>query len=278
MSELDSWLENFRDASTDALLALLAYIPYLLSALALLAVGWVIARLVRVLIEKAAAGFDVILQNLGKKTANRSLRMTPGIIALIGNISFWIILLLFTTIATRVGRLDTINSWLDRIIAYVPTLLVGGLIALVGYVLSKYVREIIVTTAATTASRQGKLLGLIAQSVILLTSVVISLDQIGIDITFLTTLLGILIGASLLSLAIAFGFGARAFVGNLIGAQQVQQLIQQGETARIGDAEGQVLEITPTSVVLLTEQGRINVPAKLFQEQSALILSKDEDE
>jgi hypothetical protein len=53
-------------------------------------------------------------------------------------------------------------------------------------------------------------------------------------------------------------------------------MIERGESARIGESEGRVLEITPTCVVLITDRGRLLVPAKLFQQQATLILS-DED-
>jgi hypothetical protein len=39
-----------------------------------------------------------------------------------------------------------------------------------------------------------------------------------------------------------------------------------------------VLEITPTTVVLVSSKGRHIVPAKIFQEQMTLIVADQEDE
>jgi hypothetical protein len=134
------------------------------------------------------------------------------------------------------------------------------------------------TTVASTGSRQSELFGFAAQSAVFLSAVVIGLDQIGIDVTFLITLLGIVVGGVLLGVVFAFGFGARAFVGNLIAAQQVHQVLEPGIVVQIGDEQGQVLEITTTSVVLITAKGRLIVPAKTFQEQMTLIVADHENE
>jgi hypothetical protein len=47
---------------------------------------------------------------------------------------------------------------------------------------------------------------------------------------------------------------------------------------RVAEEEGQVLEITPTSIVLVGAKGRLMVPAKVFQEQTSLIVADHEDE
>jgi hypothetical protein len=94
----------------------------------------------------------------------------------------------------------------------------------------------------------------------------------------LITLLGIVVGGSLLGLVFAFGFGARTFVGNLIAAQQLRQILEPGTVVRVAEEEGQVLEITPTSIVLVGAKGRLMVPAKVFQEETTLIVADHEDE
>jgi len=200
------------------------------------------------------------------------------VLALIGNVIFWVVILVFASAAARVGRLDAFTSWLDRIVAYLPTLVAGGLIALAGYLVSTLIRDVVTTTVASTGSHQSELFGFVAQSAVFLSAVVIGLDQIGINVTFLTTLLAIVVGGVLLGVVFAFGFGAREFVGNLIAAQQAHQIIEPGVVVQVGEEQGQVLEITATSVVLVTARGRLVVPAKMFQERMTLIVADHEDE
>jgi hypothetical protein len=278
MDNLSAWLDDFRTTVLDGLEAFASYLPYLLGALTLFVVGWLVARLLRALFMRLGAGLNKLLDRVVQPLGARRLKLAQPIIALIGNVIFWVVVLIFAATAARVGRLDAFTAWLDRIVAYLPTLLAGGLIALAGYLVSTLIRDVVSATVASTGSGQADLFGFIAQSAVFLSAVVIGLDQIGIDVTLLITLLGIVVGGSLLGIVFAFGFGARTFVGNLIAAQQLRQVIEPGTVVRVAEEEGQVLEITPTSIVLVGAKGRLMVPAKVFQEETTLIVADHEDE
>jgi hypothetical protein len=278
MDNVSAWLADFRATVLDGLEAFAGYLPYLLGALTLIVVGWLVARLLRALFMRVGAGLNRLLDRVAQPLGARQLRLAQPIITLIGNVIFWVVVLIFAATAARIGRLDAFTAWLDRIVAYLPTLLAGGLIALAGYLVSTLIRDVVSATVASTGSSQADLFGFIAQSAVFLSAVVIGLDQIGIDVTLLITLLGIVVGGSLLGIVFAFGFGARTFVGNLIAAQQVRQILEPGSVVRVAEEEGQVLEITPTSIVLVGAKGRLMVPAKVFQEQTTLIVADHEDE
>jgi small-conductance mechanosensitive channel len=113
---------------------------------------------------------------------------------------------------------------------------------------------------------------------VFVTALVIGLDQIGIDVTFLIILAAVTVGGLLLSISLAFGFGTREFVGNLIAAQQLKSTLEEGDHLRIGDVEGRVLEITATAVILINETGRVHVPARLLQLGTSTIVAGDSDE
>jgi hypothetical protein len=278
MGDLSAWLADFRTTLADTLRGFIGYLPDLLGAIALLIVGWVVARILRTLFVKLGSGLNRLLDRVRQPVGTRRVRLSQPVLTLIGNVIFWVFILIFAAMAARVGRLDAFTTWLDRIVAYLPTLVAGGLIALAGYLVSTLVRDVVSTTVASTGSHQSELFGFAAQSAVFLSAVVIGLDQIGIDVTFLITLLGIVVGGVLLGVVFAFGFGARAFVGNLIAAQQVHQVIEPGIVVQIGEDQGQVLEITTTSVILITAKGRLIVPAKTFQEQMTLIVADHENE
>jgi hypothetical protein len=278
MESVTAWLNDFRTTVLDGLEAFAGYLPYLLGALTLFVIGWLVARLLRALFMRMGAGLNKLLDRVVQPLGARRLKLAQPIIALIGNVIFWVVVLIFAATAARVGRLDAFTAWLDRIVTYLPTLLAGGLIALAGYLVSTLIRDVVSATVASTGSGQADLFGFIAQSAVFLSAVVIGLDQIGIDVTLLITLLGIVVGGSLLGIVFAFGFGARTFVGNLIAAQQLRQVLEPGTVVRVADEEGQVLEITPTSIVLVGAKGRLMVPAKVFQEQTTLIVADHEDE
>jgi hypothetical protein len=278
MSDLSQSLQSMQATLADAYRSFIEYLPLFLSALLLLLAGWLVARLLRSICIRLAGGLDNVLERISRwSRTRRRLTLTGGARTLIGNAVFWVVILLFVAMAARVARLELFTIWLDRIVAWLPTLLAGGLIALAGWFVSTLVRDLVAAALDSAGSPQSELFGRVAQSAIFLAAMVIGLDQIGIDITFLTTLLAIVVGGLLLSVALAFGLGARDLVANLIGAQQLQRLLEPGQVARIDDIQGQVLELTPTSVILSTENGRMAIPARRFQEVAMLIVTADDD-
>lgn len=106
-------------------------------------------------------------------------------------------------------------------------------------------------------------------------ALIVGLEQAGIDVAFLTTIIGIIIGTAGIGLALAFGFGSRGFVSNLIGTHHMRRHLHPGQTVRIGQWEGEVLEFTPTGIVLATESGRMMLPGKSFNEEAVSFLTPD---
>lgn len=278
MEDVSGTLESMGEATTGAIEALVESLPLLVAALLLVLAGWVVARLARGGTMKLAAGVNALLVRFGRRRVQRSAQMTPAVVSVVGNVAFWLVMLVAVALAARVGGLQMFTVWLDRIVSYLPTLLAGGLILLAGWLVSTLARDVVAAALESAGSEQSHFFGLMAQAAIFLAALVIGLDQIGIDVTMLTILFGVIVGGLLLCLALAFGLGARSFVGNLIGAQQIRGLLQPGQRARIGEHEGTVVELTPTTVVLATEQGHVTIPAKLFQEQVTLVYAPEDDD
>lgn len=277
MEQVSTWFEGLSTTATQMLATLISYLPNLLGAVLLLLAGWVIARLLRVGIQRAGDGINRLLDRFLRAGSLLKVRLSPQALQLVGNIAFWLIILFFITAATKVARLDAFSAWLDQIVAYLPTLLASGLIILAGYLISALVRDLVSATILSSGLGQSELFGALAQGVTLLLAVMIGIEQIGIDITFLVTFIAIVVGAVLAALSIAFGLGARNYVSNLIGAHALQQQFQPGQFARMGAVEGEILEFTPTGVILATAEGRLTVPAKIFDEEVTLLVTPEDD-
>ncbi|MEO1253237.1 MAG: hypothetical protein AAFW81_12940, partial [Pseudomonadota bacterium] len=131
------------------------------------------------------------------------------------------------------------------------------------------------SSARAAKAGQSALIGKFAQGGIFITALIIGLDQIGVDVTFLVALFAVSAGAIFVGFSIAFGLGARDYVSNLIGARTARQKIRPGTMLRVGDIEGEVLEITQTQIALDTADGRTLVPARITEESMIVIVSSD---
>ena len=253
---------------------IVAYLPKVVIAVAVLVLGWLLARLLRMLIVRTISRLDQFWQQLISKRGLQNLQPRHPPARIVGELIFWLLMLVFVTLSTEILGLGIFGTWLKEIVTYLPLAAAGLLIVLVGFVLSSLARDLVASTAASAGLTHGDLLGRSAQFIILFIAIIIGIDQIGIDIAFLSIIIGIILGTMLLAIALAFGFGAQTHVSNVIAANQLRLLYSVGDKVRIDDIEGRVTDITASRVIIETETGSVDVPAKFFDEKITIITEK----
>ncbi|MCW8901669.1 MAG: mechanosensitive ion channel [Gammaproteobacteria bacterium] len=250
------------------------YLPKIAVAVLVLVIGWVIARLSRLLVVRMISRLDQLWQNFIMKRGSVHLQPRQPPARIVGGLVFWLLLLIFVTLATEILGLDIFGIWLKAITTYLPLVIAGLLIVIIGFIVSSLARDLVSSTMTSSGMSHGDLLGRSAQIVILFIAIVIGVDQIGIDIKFLSVIVGIILSAVLGSLALAFGLGAQTHVRNIIAANQLRQLYQIGDKVRVGNIEGRIVDILVSRVLIETETGSVDVPAKIFDEEVTTITDK----
>lgn len=252
----------------------LEYLPRIGAAILVLIVGWFIARLIRSVIVKAIGQLDLLWQRFINKQGLAQMQPRHPPARIVGELVFWLLILVFVTLATEILGLSIVGEWLAELVKFLPLAVAGVLIVLVGYVLSSLARDLVNSTASSVGLARSDLLGRAVQIVILFTAVVIGVGQIGIDVAFLIMIAGIVLAAMLGGLALAFGLGARTHVSNVIAANQLRGLYQVGDRIRVGEVEGRIIDITVSRIILETESGTVDIPAKIFDEQVTVITER----
>jgi small-conductance mechanosensitive channel len=247
------------------------YAPSILGAVVLLVAGWFVARLLRGLAVKLMGVAELLLHRMFRGRAAAP-RIPSASTEIVGSILFWVVILFFVAAATQVLGLDVFTAWLRDLVGYLPTLLAGALIILAGALLSGLSRDLTVAATGNLPEPQRVLLGRIVQGVILVAAVAVGADQIGIKITFLTILAAVVASAVIGGVALAVSLGARSYIGNLIGAHHLRQAFGIGQRVRVGNYEGRILDVTPVSLVIESEEGRVTLPGKVFNEEPIVLL------
>ncbi|MCW9048152.1 MAG: mechanosensitive ion channel [Gammaproteobacteria bacterium] len=250
------------------------YMPRIAAAVLLLLVGWLLARLLSFLVVRTIRKLDVLWQRLVLKRGIEYLQPNHPPTRIVGELVFWLLMLVFVTLATEILGLGIFGTWLKKTVTYLPLAVAGMLIVLVGFVVSSLVRDLVASAAESAGLSHGDLLSRTAQISILLFAIILGIDQIGIDIMFLSIIAGIVLAAMLGGIALAFGLGARTHVSNIIAANQLRQIYQIGDKVRIGDIEGRLMNIMMSRVIIETESGTVDMPAKIFDEQVTMIIEK----
>jgi len=193
-------------------LALLGhFLPRLVLALAVVAGGWVLAKLARFAITRGlrAFNFTVLTERAGTDGFLKQGGIEADTVDLLGMIVHWSVILLALVVAFNGMGLTYMTDLLTRVVLFMPRLIVALVIIVFGSYFARFMRNSVSAYCRASGIQDAELLGGVAQYAILTFVVLIALDQVqvGGDIvrqSFLIVLAGIV-----LALAIAFGLGGR---------------------------------------------------------------------
>jgi len=276
MNDLKEFGQSIGDVTRAVVDRVTGHLPDVIGAVVLLAVGWLVARLLRVVTVRGMQVVETLLGRLAGPARAERVRVARSA-GLIGAIVFWIVLLFFVTAATHVLGLQTFTQWLARLLDYLPTLAAGLLIIAAGYVLASFVGDVVQAAATRLTPAQRVAVGRAAQGVTLLAAILVGADQIGIKVTWLAILAAVVVATVLGGVTIAVSLGARGYVANLIGAHYLRQAFQVGQRVRVGGFDGRILDVTATSLVLETAEGRVALPGRVYHDEPIVLVTRGND-
>jgi small-conductance mechanosensitive channel len=152
-----------------------------------------------------------------------------------------------------------------------PLLPVAVLIIILSFFVGSLCRQVVASTFRAMEIAQAELFGSSIKYLVIVTGVLLGMDQVGIDIGFLAALISIFLAAVLGAIALAFRLGARVYVANVLASRQLRKLYRVGDTVMLDGRKGRIAEITATMIILQSVEGQLAMPAGLFQEKMSVL-------
>jgi len=250
------------------------YLPSVVGAAGLVIVGWLLAVVLRFVSARVLSGLLALLARQPRigHALDRS-RLGPGFARLASHVIYWLVLTLF--VAAAVERLDLplAAALVSALAAYLPRVLLGLAIVFAALVAGQFARTGVSAAAGAAGLPQAALLGATTQVVLLFFGVVTAADLLGIHSTLLTVVVAVAVGALLGGATLAFGLGSGPAVANIISMFYVLKTYRVGQQVRVGDIEGEIVEITQTGVVIAVPEGRVLVPGRRFIDDVSLLIT-----
>lgn len=247
-----------------------AYLPNLIGAILIVAIGLFFAWSIKWLILHLGVGIDKVIRAIG--FASLQARLKWPLADILGWFSYWLIVLIFLKAALTSLNLPSLVELLGKLIHSIPMLLIAAIVIFGGVVISNVIRDKIILSARSIGIQQAELLGSLTRFLVIILAVIVGLTQIGIDVRLFEHILTILFAAVVGSVGLAFGLGAGPTVSNIISARYVKKNYQIGQVLQINNMEGKILELLPTGIILETETGRTFIPAKMFEQEASILL------
>lgn len=232
--QIQQTVTNFRDTSEaivyslyNALMRFVSFLPALVGAAIILVVGWFVSGLLANLIERGlkAVGIERAVEHsgFGDFVARSGTKMTvSGVIATLVK---YFIFLIFVQAAANVIGIPQLTEIINRIILFIPNVIVAMAIIVIGSVIAKFLSGLVRSSVSELGVGNPNLLATLTNYIVIGFAVIAAIDQLGIAATLVNTLLIGLIGSVALAVGLAFGLGGRD-----VAAQITQKWYEGSQT------------------------------------------------
>ena len=204
----------------DALTGIILLIPRLIGALIILLIGWIIGKIVARIISRIADGVGIDQRTLQTPLGDMMGGNEDAVANTFGKIGAYYIYFLAILAAADVLNIPLLSQFINDAAAYLPALIAGVLIIVVGFIVADFVGDVIQRSASTTGSDAGSMLASAVQVFLYFIVIVVGLDTMQVNVEILYIFAGALAGglglAVAIGLGIAFGLGGRDYVADNI--------------------------------------------------------------
>lgn len=200
------------------LIKIWSYVPVLAGVIVILVVGWLIAKLIESVIVRVlkAVRLDAASDKAGVSNVLAQGEIKLTLSELLGAIIYWLVMLVVMVAALNALNLTVAADLLSRLVEYVPNIIIAIFVLVLGSFLASFVAAIVRTSASNVGIERAKLLGQITQTVLVVFSVIIAIEQLKIATALIALAVNIILAALGLGIALAFGLGCRDIAGKFV--------------------------------------------------------------
>lgn len=211
--------ENWADVTYQALLSLwqgfLSFIPVLIGAMLVFVIGWFISvwagKIVTEVLKRIKLNEMFKKGNWDEALAKADIKVDAA--GFIGAIIKWILVIVFLVATFNILGLDQFAALLERILGYLPHVLVAALIFVVTVIVSDIVEKVVRASVERINVGYGHAVSVIVKWSIWVFAVLLILRELIIAPDLIASLFNALVmgivGFFVISLGLAFGLGGR---------------------------------------------------------------------
>lgn len=197
----------------------LGFLPIMISVMLILLIGWMLAAIVQKIITRflKLARLDTVSEKIGIANILTKGDINYTLSEIIGVIIYWLLMLVVFLMAVNTLQLTVAAELLHQVILYLPNVIASVFILVLGIFFASIVANTIRTAAANAGIQQARSLGQFTQVIIVIFTIMESLNQLKIDTTILQLLVKAALAAVALGVGLAIGLGCKDIAGKYVG-------------------------------------------------------------
>ena len=223
---------NVGDSAQTALDSFFGFLPKLLGFILVLAIGWIVAKVVKTAVTKLLqkVGLDKALHSgtTGQYVDRIAPDTSPS--RVIGSLAYWFIFLGALAIAVSQLGIAALDNFVAAIGAYLPNIVAAVLIFVVAGAIAAAIGGLVARTMGDTPT--GTVVGSVVPVLVMAIATFMILNQLQIAEEIVTITYAALLGAAALAMALAFGLGGRDLANRMLSDAYDKGQEQRGQVKR----------------------------------------------
>ncbi|MBI5442810.1 MAG: hypothetical protein HY900_16555 [Deltaproteobacteria bacterium] len=197
------------------------FLPRLLAALVILAIGWLAAWVLKLLVRRAlvVARFDSFCAETGATQVLTRADIVDSPSTLVGRVVFWLVFLVFLMAGVSALGLDVFNRLIAEFFLYLPRVFTALGILLVGFLIGNFLSRAVLLAAVNANFPSPRMSSNVVKILIGILAFAMAMEQLQIASSIVTAAFAISFGAVMLGLALAFGLGGRGVARQVLERQ-----------------------------------------------------------
>jgi mechanosensitive ion channel-like protein len=188
-------------------------LPGLVGAALILLTGYLVAKQLERWTDRTLTRleFKRMVDAGGLADAMNRTRMGP--VNTVGRLVFWLMMLVVILLASSALGLENIRDMFGRMLDFIPSLISGIVIVILGIVVGEFVSGVIIASAGGVAGVPT--LAKLAKGIMVLIALFMALQQVGVAEDIVTAAFTLILGSAALAAGLAFGLGNRELAGEI---------------------------------------------------------------
>lgn len=218
MMYIQTWGEVFTQSLQNVWLGVAHFLPNLIIAVVILAIGWILAALIEKLVEHLfkALKVDAALKSAGLEDVVKRSGHNLNSGLFVGALVKWFIIVVFLIASFDVLGLSQVTLFLRQVVNYLPQVIVAVLILMVAMVVGSAMERIVIASSKATNLKSAEMLGHITRWSIWIFAILTALFNLGIAPSIIQTVITAVFAGGALAIGLAFGLGGRDYAQKLI--------------------------------------------------------------
>ncbi|WP_128547922.1 mechanosensitive ion channel family protein [Larkinella soli] len=270
MNRIPAFVDILINTFTTLINQFIDFVPRIIGAAFIMAIGFGVAKGLALLVCKVLerVGFNRIGDRLTEIDFIKRLNTEIKLSDIVAKVLYYFVLLIFLMAATETLGVSAITEMVKSLVDFIPHLIAAAIMIQVGVLLADALKGAVVTLCQSFNIASGRLLGMIVFFFFLIITLISALGQAGINTELLESSFNLLIGGVIFAFAIGYGIASRDVMANILSSFYSKNRFHEGQTIRVGEIKGTIVQIDNTSLTLQTDSTVTIIPLQTLQSQS----------